>query len=99
MINKIKKTIHIIGSMEINNPARIEFKVLELIKLKDKRIKIQNTQISLLPLEIRKIKGHDVKISKTRNLTFRNRYKIIKINNTFKIEYNQIDKFVGNILI
>jgi hypothetical protein len=99
MTKNIEKTIDIIGSIENNSPTRIEFQILELFKLKNKMIKIQNTQISLLPLEIRKINGHDVKISKTRNSTCINLYKITKINNKLKIVYNQIDKFVGNILI
>jgi hypothetical protein len=99
MTNKFKKTTDTIGSIENNNPTRIEFQILELIKLKDKRIKIQNTQISLFPLEIIKIKGHDVKIIKTRNLNSTNRYKIIRMNNIYEIVNNQIDKFVGNILI
>jgi hypothetical protein len=99
MTNKIKKIIHIIGSIENNNPTRIEFQVLELIKLKDKRIKIQNTQISLFPLEIRKIKGQDVKIIKITDLDFITLFKMNKIITMLKQEYIQIDKFVGKKLI
>jgi hypothetical protein len=99
MTNKIKRIIHIIGSIENNNPTRIEFQVLELIKLKDKRISIQNTQISLLPLEIIKIKGQDVKIIKITNLDFITLFKTNKIINKLKQEYIQIAKVVGKELI
>jgi hypothetical protein len=99
MTKIIDKTRHIIGSIENNNPTRIEFIVLELIKLKDKRSKIQNTQMSLLPLEIRKTKGQDVKIIKINNLDFITLFKTNKIINKLKQEYIQIDKFIGKKLI
>jgi hypothetical protein len=99
MTKNIEKTRHIIGSIENNNPTRIEFIVLELIKLKDKRSKIQNTQMSLLPLEIRKTKGQDVKTIKINNLDFITLFNTNKIINKLKQEYIQIDKFTGKKLI
>jgi len=95
MTKNNEKTRHIIGSIENNNPTRIEFIVLELIKLKDKRSKIQNTQMSLLPLEIRKTKGQDVKTIKINNLDFITLFRTNKIINKLKQEYIQIDKFIG----
>ena len=99
MTKNIEKARHIIGSIENNNPTRIEFIVLELIKLKDKSSKIQNAQMSLLPLEIRKTKGQDVKIIKINNLDFITLFKTNKIINKLKQEYSQIDKFIGKKLI
>ena len=68
--NKIKKIIPTIGSIESNKPMRIEFQRLDLIKLKERMTKIQKTQMSLLPLEIIKIKGQEVKIINFIKLTF-----------------------------
>jgi hypothetical protein len=95
MTKNIKKIAQIIGSIENNKPTKIEFQSLELIRLKYKMTRILNTQMSLLPLEIRKIKGQDVKIIKTTNLDSLTLFMTNKVINKLKQENIQINKFVG----